>query len=415
SMEKPAPADPVDDSLVRKPGATKLPAVSFDSIALRNIRLFLPDRPGIKDIPSFRGISFRLTDFYYNSQTNDANPVLFSKRADVAIPNIVYPISDGTYSLEFKNLRGNSEDSIITAEEFASVPNYSEHAFAERYPHPMDRLNFHCSGIRIEGINFISSFSSANIVFRKFTANSWFLDSFEDRTKPADPHPAVSPMPNDLLRSLPIKIDIDSIVFRNGEIRVRERRGGAIGSLGFTHAYVTFSPVSKDTLTAHYEKPTQITFSAYFLGDAYLNGTASYPLYDKELNMDLHASLGSFATSKLNTFLVPMERLEITGGEVRKATIDMLIRSGVATTTVIPLYSGFAIKFLSNNPKTKPGPTERIKTFIAKSFVLDEENSDEGKILVGATTHPRNPTDAFMQFIWESLRKSLGKVVGGFQ
>ena len=415
SKEEATLPDPAADSLLLLPSTIKIPTISFDSIALRDIRLFLPDRSGIKDIPSFRGIFLRLNDFYYNSETKEGNPVLFSKRADIAIPDILYPVGDGTYSLEFKNLRGNSEDSIITVEKFALKPNYSERDFADKYLHPMERLDFRCADIRLDGVNFVSFFSNANIVFRKFIANSWSIDSYEDRTKPEDPHPEVSPMPNDLFNLLPIKIDVDSIVFRNGEIKVRERKGGAIGYLEFTHTFVGFSPISKDTLTAHFEKPTEITFSTYFLGDALLNGTATYWLYKKKFDMNLHATIGSFAISKLNTYLIPLERLKITGGEERKAEINMVIRSGIAKTSIIPVYSGFRVNMLPKNPNIKSGITDKVKTFIAKSFILDEENPDEGKLIVGVTTHPRDSHDAFMQFIWESLRKSLGKVVGGFK
>ena len=58
---------------------------------------------------------------------------------------------------------------------------------------------------------------------------------------------------------------------------------------------------------------------------------------------------------------------------------------------------------------------EKLKTFIAKTFVLDASNPDDNKLLPGTTSLVRTPNLEFMQFIWLSLRKSLGKVVGGFK
>lgn len=416
AMEKPTPRDPAADSLrIVKAAPIKLPVISFDSIALRDIRLFLPDRQGPGEEPSFRGISFRLTDFYFNSETKQAQPVLFSKRADIAIADIIYPIGDGTYSLEFKNLRGNSADSVITVDKFEFEPNYSEAEFAASHKYATSRLDLRCEGIRIDGVNFVSSFSAGNIVFRKFVANSWFLDSYEDRTRPADPHPPVAFMPNELISTLPIKIDIDSIIFNNGEIRIRERKSGTPGMLGFTHAHIAMSPISKDTLSPRYKKPTTIVASAYFLGKALLNVTAAYPLHEKNFDLNLHATLGSFSVEKLNAFLIPNERIEITGGEVQSARITMAIHSGVSTTTVTPLYSGFKVKVLPKDPAAKPGLMEKLKTFIAKTFILDASNPDDNALLPGTTSLARAPSQEFMQFIWLSLRKSLGKVVGGFQ
>ena len=127
------------------------------------------------------------------------------------------------------------------------------------------------------------------------------------------------------------------------------------------------------------------------------------------------SSVGSFSVEKLNSFLIPNERIEITGGEVQSARINMAIHSGVSTTTVTPLYSGFSVKVLPKDPNAKPGFMEKLKTFIAKTFILDKENPDDHKILPGTTSLVRIPSQEFMQFIWLSLRKSLGKVVGGFQ
>jgi hypothetical protein len=90
----------------------------------------------------------------------------------------------------------------------------------------------------------------------------------------------------------------------------------------------------------------------------------------------------------------------------------MSIRSGVATTKVVPIYSGFSVKVLAADPHAQPGLMEKLKTFIAKTFILDHENPDENKLLPGVTTHARAPSDEFMKFIWESLRASLGQVVG---
>ena len=416
ALEKPTPHDPSEDSLrIVKSAPVKIPIISFDSIALRDIRLYLPDRHGPGEEPSFRGISFRLTDFYFNSETKEAQPVLFSKRADVAIHKITYPIGDGTYSLEFKNLRGNSVDSVITVDKFAYEPNFTESEFAAKYKYAKSRLDLRAHDIRIEGVNFVSSFSAGNIVFRKFIANSWFLDTYEDRTRPADPHPPAAYMPNELISNLPIKIDIDSIIFNDGEIRVRERKAGTPGMLGFTHARIAMSPISKDTLSPRYKKPTVITASAYFLGQALLKTTVTYPLHDKNFDLSLHATLGSFSVEKLNSFLIPNERIEITGGEVQSARINMAIHSGVSTTTVTPLYSGFKVKVLPKDPAAKPGLMEKLKTFIAKTFILDNSNPDDNALLPGTTSLVRTPSQEFMQFIWLSLRKSLGKVVGGFQ
>jgi len=417
AQEKPTPKDLTADSLkIVNAAPRKLPVISFDSIALRDIRLYLPGRFGEHDPPSFRGIMFRLTDFSFNSDTKEAQPVLFSKRADIAIPNVTYPIGNGMYSLWFRNLRGNSEDSTITADNFGYVPNYSEEAFTARQKYASARLDFRCTGIRFEGMNFVSSFSNANIVFRKFSAASWNFDSYEDYSKPSNPYPAAAVMPNELVSSLPVKIDVDSLILHNGKIKIREREGPAYGVMDFDRAFIAISPISKDTMSPRYLKPSTITMRALFLGQASLNATALYPLHQKDFNMSLHATLGSFDAKKLNGWLVPFARLEVQDGTVQSAKIDMTVQSGIATTTVVPLYQKFKVKILPKDPKQKSGLMEKIKTFAAGAFIIENDNPDEnGKLKTGSTTRPHAMEEPIMGFIWYALRKSLGQVIGGFQ
>jgi hypothetical protein len=417
SKEKPTPVDVNRDSVkLVSSMPRKLPVISFDSISLRDMQLYLIDRQYPRDPPSFKGINFKLTDFYFNSETKAAQPVLFSKRADISIPSVKYPVGNGNYSLEFKNLRGNSKDSIITVDHFGIVSNYSEDAFAARQKYASPMLNFTFDGIRIEGINFVSSFSKANIVLRKFSASSWMIDSYEDRRRPANPNPPPAVMPNEVISSVPIKIDIGTIALSGGKIKIRERTAAGAGQLGFDRAAISISPLTKDTLSPRYHKPSVISMSAYFVGQALLRATAIYPLYEKTLNLDLHATLGSFDATKLNTWLVPFERLQVQSGIVRSGKIDMNIRAGTATTRVTPVYDNFEAKILSKIPGQPTSLMEKIETIVAEAFILHDGNPNKsGELKTAITSVARTRNQEFLQFIWIALRKSLGQVVGGFQ
>jgi hypothetical protein len=223
-------------------------------------------------------------------------------------------------------------------------------------------------------------------------------------------------LPNEIISGLPVKVDIDSIVMNNGKIRIRERKGAESGSLGFDHARIILSPISKDTMSPRYLKPSVISFSALFLGEAPLHATFTYPMHQKDFNMDVHATVGSFAVNKLNTWLVPMERLEVNNGILENGKIDMTVRSGNATTTVVPVFKDFKIKVLAKDPNKKPGLMEKIETFVARLFVVEDENPGEsGNFKVGVTTTTRTKDEEFLQFVWAAVRKSLGSAVGGFQ
>jgi hypothetical protein len=155
--------------------------------------------------------------------------------------------------------------------------------------------------------------------------------------------------------------------------------------------------------------------SATFLG-APFKAQAVYPLYEKSVNLNIHAALGSFDGTKLNAWLVPFERLQVKTGILKSGKIDMAVRNGVAQTSVVPLYDEFEILLLNPNPTQPRGLMEKLKTFVAEAFIIKDGNpGKDGKLRTGVTSTPKTSDMEFMQFIWVAIRKSLGQVIGGFQ
>lgn len=409
--EKPTTPDPTYDSLkIVKSSPIRLPLISFDSIALRDIQVYTPTRK-IEEGPSYKGIAFRLTDFSYNSETKEAQPVLFSRRADIAIPDVTYPIGDSTYSLSIKNLRGNSEDSLITVDSFAYFSNYSQDQYAARHKYTKSMMDISCKGIQIEGVNFPSALTQGGIVLRNLKVNSWNLISYQDNRKPVDPNPGKSMMPNEGVSTIPTVIAVDSIILNRGRIRISERGAAGKGTLGFDKVNITVTPIIKDTLTPSKSKPSNIHFAGYFEGEGLLDAYFSYPLFQKDFDMDVRATVGAFGPKRLNEWLVPMERVEITEGTISGGKIGMTVRNGTAQVTATPVYHNFKLRFLNAVPGKKPGFMKKVMTFLARLLVFDKENPEPGKITVGTATHVRAFDESFTEFLWNGLRTALGKVV----
>jgi hypothetical protein len=95
----------------------------------------------------------------------------------------------------------------------------------------------------------------------------------------------------------------------------------------------------------------------------------------------------------------------------------MDIKDGQASTFVEPLYDHFKLKVLPPRPNDKPDIEEGVKTFVANNFILRDDDPDEkgGPPITATTTLAYQRSDAFFQFLWFSIRKSLGTVVGGFK
>jgi hypothetical protein len=408
--------DMPNDTFANAATPKNLPVISFDSIVLRNCSIYLPERYYAGSVPSFSNIELKLTHFLLDSKTLMAQPLLYSERVDFSMSKISYPLADSESSLEVRNIRGSFSDSLLVIDSFIFKPLYSKQEYAARHRYSTPRLDLRCADIRIRGINFVNLIGGTNLTFRTCVASSWSLDFFSDRREPDDPRPPSAVLPNDIVRSITMPINVDSFILNHGYIHWGERwaKSNEAGTLIFTNTRIAAYPFCTDTLNALSTAPMEIDVSALFLGEAKVDAKLTYQIHDKALNYNIDATVGPFEAKKLNSQLTPNERIEVTDGIATHGIIRMNVRAGVATTTVIPQYHDLSLKVLGKDAQTKTGILEGIKTLIAKTFTIRGNNMghEENKPF-GATTSLRRTKDReFLEFMWLALRKSLGKVIG---
>lgn len=398
------------------PTVKKFAPISFDSIILRNADIFLPMPRGKTVVPSYRGITLQLHNFSLDPAHTVGEPVLFSERVEFDVPGGRYAVGDSMYSIEVKHIHGSLSDSLITVDSLSYRSNYSEQAFANLHKYFQDRIEYRCTGIRVEGIDFGRMIVGGPINVHKCSIASWDVDYYGDLRVPHNPHPPDAILPNSIIRSIKMRMTIDSIVLNEGTIRHRERAPGSThaSSLVFTHAQVRAHPFSTDTASHFYAQPLRVAVRALFLNEAQIVGTIIYPVHQQQFDLQLDATVGAFELTSLNSYLISNERKQIMSGRCLGGTLRMDVHSGVAMTMVRPLYTGVSMRVLPTDVKASRSFFDGIKSFIANNFVLRTTNIDEGssKAIAGTTTYVRSPKEEFFEFIWKALRKSIQKVVG---
>ncbi|MEP7235756.1 MAG: hypothetical protein ABI778_10720, partial [Ignavibacteriota bacterium] len=288
-------------------------AISFDSVVFRNGDIEIPG--GAENHPVIGKIAIKLTDFLIDPKDHTPHLPLFSKNVDFSITSINYPMEGGEYGVEVRGLRGNAADSILHIDSFAYRPQYSKEKFPTLHKYVQPRLEFQCSGIDLNALHFNELLSGGRLRARSCTARSWSFDFYSDRRFPNNPHPPVAVLPNDIVRSIKFPIDLDSIVVDHGTMYWAEKWPAMRpGTLIFTDARIALFPFITDSLNPNFQAPTAITVSALFQDEARLRGLASYALHDKEVNFEINATVGGLTATKLNTELIPVERLEVTDG-----------------------------------------------------------------------------------------------------
>jgi hypothetical protein len=397
----------------------RLPVIAFDSIIMTNMVIQVPKKFKPQGPDSFyRDVSARLAGFRLDSNTIISEPLMYSKHIIIELPSISFHTADSVYAIEAGPVHADLTDSVIRIDSFTFRPNYGEEEFSALLPYLRGRLDFRCANINVHGFDLEKLMSGESVTFHRCYIDSWSFDYYSDKRKPREAHPAAAVMPHEFIQEFPMPINIDSLVLAGGKIKIRERTPGSkqAGWLQFTHVRMAAYPYCTDSVCENCGKPTAVSINALFLGEAPVTVKASYELQHKQLDLEADATVGEFSAKSLNTFLVPNERKEATNGTVEGGKLHLSIHGKTATLTATPYYKDLSMKILPDNPDGQTGIIEGLKTFVANTFVLRPENLDNGNrpAVSATTTMRREPHQEFLQFIWIALRKSLGKIIGGF-
>lgn len=391
------------------------PVISFDSIVIASMDVFLPKRTERSIERIYRNINVTLTDFIIDTK-NITPQFLFSKQINFSAPSISYSLSDSLYSIEVRGLRGKLSDSLVTADSFAYKPNYNEQAFADKHKYIQGRLEFQCGLIELRGMDITKLIAGRGLYANACEATSWKVDYYGDRRKPHNPRPPDAVLPHVLLSAISTPIVVDTIILRNGFITHRERAPGSVrpSLITFTNANVVAHPFCTDTLHSFYSEPMHFSVNALFMGKGKLVGEVTYPIHQKAFDLHMSATVGGFDLPVLNSYLVTNERKEVTSGNLINGELRMDVRSGVGTTMVRPRYKDLNFKILADGARESRGIMEGLKTFIANTFILETENvdSDDEKAKSFTTSRIYGKKEEFFEYIWLALRKSIQKAIG---
>lgn len=393
-----------------------LPVLAFDSIILTDMRISLPKeyRPSGDD-SVIRGVSARLADFRLDNETIVSEPLLYSKHAALIMPKLRFDIEEGEYAVEAGPIHAELADSLLTIDSVSLTSNLSEEEFAAKEKYTRGKMDVHCANVHIQGFDLERFTQGKRLALRRCTAGNWAVDYYSDKRKPRNPHPPEAIMPNELTQEFHLPVRIDSLILGDGKIKIRERAPGSkqAGVITFDRVKIGAYSYCTDTSFAGCGKPTKISISALFLGEAPVTAEILFDFQHPSLDLRIDATVGKFSAKKLNEFLIPNERKEVTDGTVEDGKLVMNINNGVATTTVTPHYHDLSMRILPEQADGTRGLLEGIKTFVANTFVLHSNNMDK-TALTSKTTYRRKSEEEFLQFIWIALRRSLGKVIGGF-
>ncbi len=328
-------------------------------------------------------------------------PFTFSEYA-ITIQHVKAPL--GKFEvLEMETMDLNNSSIHITDISLSTVLSKLE--LSKNITYQRDHLALNIPKITIENHNYIVSNDSLQVNFKALLLNAPVLEMYRDKSRLENFNRR--PLYAELFRELPFKVDIDSVLIKQGMVRYEENlpNDERAGILSFEDIDASISNFSN--LNANKEN-LKIKLDADLMGAGNFNLDWEFNVQDTRNTFVISGGLFNFNTANLNDFLIPNLRTKTTG------TIDQLYFtiSGdeySATGDIKMNYEDFKFQVLNK----ERNDVKKVLSFIGNWFVNDGSKADKEGYRYGSIATERPSNKSFFNYLWINLQDGLIDVLTG--
>lgn len=360
-------------------------------------------------------IDINIKDFSIRSSPEkDSLELMFFSSIQTRLDDIQFSFPNSGYRLETKLLNISSKDSLIEINNFSFVPKSDLESFFALRKFRSDRWEVKINKLKLTGINFGNFVWNNLIKINKADLNAESVDILTNTRLPADPASAPK-MPHEIVQNFGFDLNLKSFNINMDSILVKSlfHYHHDPSVLIFTRINADISNISNISKLQSVENPAVIKASAYLMNKNKLELLMHLPLLTDKMRFSYKGSINSMNADVLNPHLVISDLVKVTSGGLGSAEFSVKFKNDSADVYVRPIYSNLSIESVDEETLRESGIMEKISTFAANTFKLRKNNPDEErKVKEGRTVYTRKKDDAFLDVVWESLKKGLGNVIG---
>jgi hypothetical protein len=377
----------------------RIAEVSFPSVRLRL------ERPGPRGGSSvtLQHASFEAGDVVLDPRTASADRARLEAKGLLLRPDTLIEISADRLGADFIDSTLN----LAGAEHEPAIP---EAEWARRLRVRRDRIHFTLDSLHGRGVAYRAFLASGAIGIRALELHGPRLDVLTDRRIPKGaPRRHRTPQQVAAQTKSPLRLDTVRVV--GGAIVYRERKPETErpGVVSFERVGATI----RDLDLPSAGEPLRIEASARLMGEGPLTARLSAPLDASDFRYELSGRLGKMPAKAFNRFLSLNEAFELDGGWVEEVDIRQTVRAGLARTTVTPRYRELSVDATGEGGGLIGSVTRGAKEFLAQAFEVRSSNPDDPdeEPRVARTVRRYDPTSAWLEFLWLSVRDGLMEVI----
>lgn len=348
-----------------------------------------------------------------DSTSTDSTRIMFAKKADLSVKNIIIHDKKGFYHYKFDDVQVHSGERKFAVKNIYIVPLLSEVAFMRAAKWQTDRFNFDFNGVMFTNTD-IGQLLEGNLIADSLRIEKSMFKIYRDLSYPRKNDSKVGNYPHQLLSNAPMDVALKNVVIRNAYIEYKEKnpKSDSSGSVSFHNAQATLYNVTNLDEDIARNPICRLDFHCNFLGQAPVDAYLSMYLKHPQGKFAIKGTLNATEATVFNKLTRPMGLASIEKGKLNRLDFDLAGYDYSASGTVRMLYEDLKVSILEKDEGDNELKKKGLISFIANIVIKDANPLKNKSVRIAHVKNERDVQKSFFNLIWKTIFVGVKESVG---
>lgn len=391
------------------------PSVKVNFLTINNGSSFI-----MKDSLNFdRGITLNHIDFSVDSLVLNKENLSVQgisnhlPRTSFSIRDFEITTLDSLYNIRLEHLSFGGKANILNLTNTSLDPIFNKEEFQLRTGVQKDWLDIQAANIALSGLNARELIDGNGLELKEISIIGLVIDTHKDKRLPLPPN-LEKPLPQEIIRSIPLPIEIEKINVENGYVSHSEfsPTGKLPGNIFFQKINGQLSNVTNKPSSLAKNPVMSFESSGVMMETGTFDLNVHFDLMDSSQFFYLTGHVREMNLKELNRFLENTAHVQIKDGYNKYVHFDFEANHDYAIGTMKFFYEDLKIRVLSDDTKDHTGLGSSIKSFFANTFVVNKKNPNLFFVREGNIFHQRDLEKGIFNYWAKGLLSGVVSSIG---
>ena len=294
------------------------------------------------------------------------------------------------------------DNNKVLVKDFRIMPKFSKSGHQKTTSVEKDRYDLHIDSISMDYFTWSEHNDTLNIQnsFTRISGANFSI--YRDKLQPDDTR--IKPMYSQMLRNLPVKLQLDSVEVEGAYIRYEENihADRETGVVDFSNLNAKIRNITNVGLEREDFPRTTVDVSTDFMMVAPLKVNWEFDISNRNDRFNISGNMGRLPAEQMNRFLKPAMNV-VAEGEIVNMFFNFSGNDIQATGDMRLQYNDFKVEVLRKDGKRKNKIISALANLIVKNNAMDEKAEYKD------ITYTRDRIKSFWNYLWNLIKSGALK------